>query len=77
MDDLSSRRISHDFRTFNTDIICFIPTIVDLHSVGEAQGFLHQAIVTTTMDELSHNRVINQHTPQIMKGSYPGLLEPS
>ena len=65
MDDPTPRRIRHDYRTFHTVIIHIISTIVDLQSVREVQHSLHQTTGTTAMDELSHNRVINQHPPAI------------
>ena len=49
MDDQTPRRIRHDFRTFNTDIIYRIPTIVDLQSVREALHSLGQTTVTTAV----------------------------
>ena len=42
MDVPTPRRIRHDFRTFNIDIIHLMPTIVDLRLVREALRSLHQ-----------------------------------
>ena len=65
MNNPTPRRIRHDCTTYDTDINHIIPTIVDLQSVREAQRSLHQTTVSTTTDELSHNRVINRHPPPI------------
>ena len=65
MNNPTPRSIRHDFTTYNTDITRLIPTLVDIQLVREAQLSLHQTTVTTAMDELSHNRVINRHPSPI------------
>ena len=39
--------------------------MVYLQSVSEVQRSIYQTTVATAMDEVSHNRVINQHPPPI------------
>ena len=61
MNNPTSCLIRHDFITYSSDITHLIPKIVDLPSVRGAQRSLHQTTVTTTIAELSHNRVIKRH----------------
>ena len=63
LNDPPPRRIRQDLTTYNSDIIHLIPSITDTLSVREAQNTLHNAIVATARDELSHNKVINRHPP--------------
>ena len=77
MDDPTPRRIRHDIRTFNTDVIHFIPTIVDLQS-GRYSAFYtkRQGQQQWTISATTGLSISILHQFRIMKGSYPGLLEP-